>query len=211
MQSLVQITYDKIKEMMLNYEIIPGQRLILIDLAKQLGVSRTPVNIALSILTRDGFLDFMPNQGYRVHEITPRETENLYDIREMLELGAIEKAIDRLSPEAVKQLKEKKLLYEKAVAEQVSRGRFYIDQEFHACLIDMAGNPYLTDYFREIYQRIFLRHRIEGLRADRAKKVVIEHDELYDAVSKKDIKKAKKMIREHIKMGKEYIISSVFR
>jgi DNA-binding GntR family transcriptional regulator len=206
MQSLVQITYDKIKEMMLNYEIIPGQRLILIDLAKQLGVSRTPVNIALSILTRDGFLDFMPNQGYRVHEITPRETENLYDIREMLELGAIEKAIDRLSPEAVKQLKEKKLLYEKAVAEQVSRGRFYIDQEFH-----MAGNPYLTDYFREIYQRIFLRHRIEGLRADRAKKVVIEHDELYDAVSKKDIKKAKKMIREHIKMGKEYIISSVFR
>jgi DNA-binding GntR family transcriptional regulator len=50
----------------------------------------------------------------------------------------------------------------------------------------MAGNSYLTDYFREVYQRIFLRHRIEGLHAGRAQEVVLEHDQLFDAIRLKD-------------------------
>ena len=47
--NLTQMVYHRIKEMMSNYEIIPGQRLVFVDLANQLGVSRTPVNNALSI------------------------------------------------------------------------------------------------------------------------------------------------------------------
>ncbi len=60
---------------MLNYEIVPGQRLVFIDLAKQLNVSRTPVNNALSILAQQGYLDFVPNQGYSVHKLTQKEAE----------------------------------------------------------------------------------------------------------------------------------------
>ena len=67
--------YHRIIELMLNYEIVPGQRLVFIDLAKQLGVSRTPVNNALSILAQEGYLDFVPNQGYSVHKLTRKEAE----------------------------------------------------------------------------------------------------------------------------------------
>jgi len=69
-RNLTYWVYSKIKEMMLHYQIIPGQRLVFIELAQRLGVSRTPVNNALSILANEGFLDFVPDQGYRVHEIT---------------------------------------------------------------------------------------------------------------------------------------------
>ncbi|KAB2840081.1 GntR family transcriptional regulator, partial [bacterium] len=79
--------YHRIIELMLNYEIVPGQRLVFIDLAKQLGVSRTPVNNALSILAQEGYLDFVPNQGYSVHKLTRKEAENLYEFREVLEVG----------------------------------------------------------------------------------------------------------------------------
>jgi DNA-binding GntR family transcriptional regulator len=207
--NLTEMAYRKIKEMMLNYDIVPGQRLIFVDLAKRLGVSRTPVNNALSILANEGFLDFVPNQGYTVHQITREEAGSLYELREIIELGAIEKAMENLSSEKIEILKRQKCLYETSVIENVSRGRFTLDQEFHASYIRMAENPYVTDYFREIYQRIFLRHRIEGLPTGRAKQVVLEHSEIYDAIRQRNLKGARQLISRHIQAGKEYIFSSV--
>ena len=209
-KNLTQIVYQSIREMMLNYEIIPGQRLIFSDLAKRLGVSRTPVNNALSILANEGFLDFVPNQGYRVHEITREEAESLYEIREIIEMGSIGKAIRKLTSKKLETLKRQKLLYERAVTDQVSRGRFTLDQEFHASHIQISGNLYLADYFREVYQRIFLRHRIEGLRADRARAVVSEHNEIFEAISLRDAERAGESIRSHIEAGKRYIYSVIF-
>jgi len=209
-KNLTQMVYRKIKEMMLNYEIVPGQRLIFNDLAKRLGVSRTPVNNALSILANEGFLDLYPHQGYTVHQITKEEAESLYEIREIIELGTLSTAIRKLTPEKVEKLERQKCLYENAVTEQVSRGRFTLDQEFHACLVQMSENLYLADYFREIYQRIFLRHRIEGLIAERARKVVSEHNEIFESIILRDVEWAKESIKSHIKAGKEYIFSIIF-
>jgi DNA-binding GntR family transcriptional regulator len=205
-----QMAYRKIKEMMFNYDIVPGQRLIFVDFANRLGVSRTPINNALSILANEGFLDFIPNQGYRVHEITQDEASHLYEIREIIELGAIEPAIRKVSSEKLKDLERRRRLYEKSIVEQVTRGRFTLDQEFHACYVQMAENPYLTDYFREVYQRIFLRHRIEGLPVGRAREVVLEHKEIFKAISLKDVENTKKLIKHHIKAGKDYIFSAIF-
>ena len=193
-KNLTQMAYRQIKEMMLNYDLIPGQRLIFVDLAKRLGVSRTPVNNALGILANEGFLDFVPNQGYTVHQITPEEAGDLYELREIIELGAIDKAIRSLTRQKLDVLKRRKGLYEQSVIENVNRERFTLDQEFHAAYVQMAGNPYLTDYFREIYQRIFLRHRVEGLPAGRAKEVVLEHEDIFNAIRLKDARKARRLI-----------------
>ena len=209
-RNLTQGVYQRIKKMMLSYEIIPGQRLIFNDLAKQLGVSRTPVNNALSILANEGFVDLIPNKGYSLHRITKEEAGFLYEVREILELGAVGPAIRSLTPEKVEQLRESKNRYEEAVAEQASRDRFILDQEFHACLIEMSENQYLADYFREVYQRIFLRHRIEGLYQERARKVVTEHNEIFEAVELRDTDSVRELLKSHIKTGKEYIFSVIF-
>lgn len=209
-KNLTQWVYKQIKEMMLNYEIIPGQRPVFVDLSRRLGVSRTPVNNALSILANDRFLDFVPNQGYAVHQITEEEAGSLYEIREIIELGAVGKAIRKLTPERLGTLEQKKRLYEKAVAAQVSRDRFVLDQEFHAAYVELSENVYLGDYFREVYQRIFLRHRIEGLRADRAEAVVFEHREILEAIGTRDVDRAKESIKFHIGAGKRYIFSVIF-
>lgn len=210
-RNLTYWVYSKIKEMMLHYQIIPGQRLVFIELAQRLGVSRTPVNNALSILANEGFLDFVPDQGYRVHEITLDEAESLYEIREMMELGAIGKAIRKSTLEKLEKLEKQKTEYEKAVVQRVSRGRFTLDQEFHASIIQMSENLYLADYFREIFQRTFLRHSIEGFRSDRAQEVVLEHNKIFQAIKLKDVERAKDLIKSHIHRGKEYIFSIIFK
>lgn len=203
--------YKLIREMMLNYEIIPGQRLVFVDLAKQLGVSRTTVNAALSILATEGFLDFVPHQGYTVHKITLDEAEKLYEIVKIISLGAVENAIKKLTHEKVQELKVRKEAYEKAVAEMVSRGRFVLDQEFHCYIPEMSDNAYLADMFREVYQRIFLRHRIESLPADRARKVVVEHNGIFDAIRTGQVELAKELIKAHIDAGKDHILSHIFK
>jgi DNA-binding GntR family transcriptional regulator len=72
-KNLTLKVYHKIIDLMLDYELVPGQRLVFVDLARRLQVSRTPVNNALSILAQEGYLDFVPNQGYSVHKLSKKE------------------------------------------------------------------------------------------------------------------------------------------
>ena len=209
-RNLTDKVYQQIKQMMINYELIPGQRLIFNDLAEKMGVSRTPVNNALSLLAKEGFLDFTPHQGYTVHQITKEEADSLYELREILEIAAIEKVIANLTPEKLKVLERKQKSFEQAVAEKVSRGRFFLDQEFHAGIVELSGNLYLADYFREVYQRIFLRHRVGPLRGERAVQAPVEHDNILEAIKERDVARARQAISNHIKAGKEYIYSYIF-
>lgn len=209
-RNLNYVVYQKIKQMMLSYEITPGQKLTFTDLADKLGVSRTPVNNALSILAKEGFLDFTPNQGYTVHQITKEEADQLYEVRTILELGAIDKIVANLTPQQLIELEAHEKRFKQSVDENQSRDRFTLDQEFHAFIIGMSGNLYLSEYFREVYQRIFLRHRIRPLKGDRAVQVPVEHRQLVEAIRQRDAVRAKEIVSQHIENGKQYIYSFIF-
>jgi DNA-binding GntR family transcriptional regulator len=209
-KNLTLAVYYRIKEMMLAYDIVPGQRLVFVDLAKQLGVSRTPVNNALSILANEGYLDFVPNQGYSVHRLTEDEANFLYEIREIFEIGAVGKAIRNVTPDMLKNYEQRKLDYERAISDRVHRRLFILDTEFHAGLIDMIGNPVLAERYRDICQKVFLRFRVEDLPIQRIKEAVKEHDELFTAVSIRDVELAKTLIKFHNKMTKKNLFPTIF-
>jgi DNA-binding GntR family transcriptional regulator len=196
-KNLTLAAYDRIKEMMINYDIVPGQRLVFVDLARQLGVSRTPVNNALSILAKEGYLDFIPNQGYTVHKLTQEEFEGLYEIREILELGTIGKAIRAISPEKIERLRAAKEKFEEAITDRMHRGLFVLDAAFHTAIIEMADNRFLAKRYHELCQRIFLRFRVDDLRIDRTHEIVKEHDELFEAICVRDVDLAKSLITMH--------------
>jgi DNA-binding GntR family transcriptional regulator len=208
-ENLTQMACRKIKALMLNYEIVPGQRLLSFDLAKRLGVSRTPVTNALNSLATEGFLDFKSNQGYTVHQMTRAEATDLYDLREIIELGALKRALENGTSQQFENFRKRKFACEEAVVENIPRGRFELDQEFHAAYIEMAANQYLTEYFREIYQRIFLRHLIEGLPAGRAREVVVEHNKIYKAIVDRDLARARRYITNHIQTNKEAVFATL--
>jgi DNA-binding GntR family transcriptional regulator len=209
-KNLTLAVYNRIKEMMLTYDIVPSQRLVFVDLAKQLGVSRTPVNNALSILANEGYLDFVPNQGYSVHKLTEDEANFLYEIREIFEIGAIGKAIRNMTDDMLRIYEQRKLEYEKAISDRVHRRLFILDTEFHAGPIDMIGNPVLAERYRDICQKVFLRFRVEDLRIQRIKETVREHDELFTAVAIRDVELAKTLIKNHNQMTKKNLFPVIF-
>jgi DNA-binding GntR family transcriptional regulator len=210
-KNLTLAAYDRILEMMINYDIVPGQRLVFVDLAEQLGVSRTPVNNALSILAKEGFLDFIPNQGYTVHKLTKEEAESLYEIREILELGTISKAIRRMTPKMIERFKRKKEEYEESITDRLYRGLFVLDTDFHATVIEMIGNTLLVDRYRDLCKRIFLRFRVEALSIDRIHDIVKEHDELFEAICIKDVDLAKELIKKHNRHARKNLFNVIFR
>ncbi len=203
--------YDRIKEMMLNYDIVPGQRLVFVDLAKQLGVSRTPVNNALSILAKEGYLDFVPNQGYSVHRLTIDEAENLYEIREILEVGTIGKAIREMTDDSLKIFEDRMNDYNRAISDRVHRKQFILDTEFHAAIIEMTHNPILTARYRDVCQKIFLRFRVEDLEIGRTREIVKEHEALFNAVRVRDVDQAKGLIQEHNTNARKNLFAIIFR
>jgi DNA-binding GntR family transcriptional regulator len=203
--------YSRIKDMMLNYEIVPGQRLVFVDLAEQLGVSRTPVNNALSILAKEGYLDFVPNQGYSMHRLTLEEAEALYEIREILEVGTIGKAIRHMGDEELAIFKQRKQDYENAITDRVHRKLFILDTEFHAGMIEMTGNAILAGRYRDICQKIFLRFRTEDLRIERIQKIVEEHEQIYEAVRIKDVARTKELLKTHNENARKNLFSIIFQ
>jgi DNA-binding GntR family transcriptional regulator len=209
-KNLTLAAYDRILEMMINYDIVPGQRLVFVDLAEQLGVSRTPVNNALSILAKEGYLDFIPNQGYTVHKITRDEAEALYEIREILEIGTISKAIRRMTSEMIATFKQNKESYEKAITDRVHRGLFVLDTDFHAAVIEMIGNPLLVDRYRDLCKRIFLRFRVETLSIDRIHEIVQEHEALFEAICIRDVALAKDLVKRHNRNARKNLFSIIF-
>jgi len=210
-KNLTLAVYDRIKQMMVNYDIIPGQRLTFVDLAKQLGVSRTPVNNALSILAKEGYLDFVPNQGYKVHKLTRAEAQSLYEIREILEVGTIEKALARISEQKIRVMEKWKDDYEAAMSDRVHRKLFLLDTEFHAGLIEMVGNRFLTERYRDICLKIVLRFRTEDLRMERINDIIQEHHNLLEAVKSRQARNIKRLIQSHNKNAQENLFAAIFR
>lgn len=209
-KNLTLAVYDSIKAMMLNYEIVPGQRLISVDLASQLGASRTPVNSALGILAKEGYLNFVPNQGYSVHKLTRKEAESLYEIREILELGSIGKAIRMMHPDSLRILEARKQQYETALSDRVTRELFVLDAEFHAGIMEMLDNIYLADRYRDICQRIFLRFRIEDLRLERIREIIQEHQELFEAIRLRDVEWARDLVKKHNHNARKNLFALIF-
>ena len=209
-KNLTLTTYDRILDMMIHYDIVPGQRLVFVDLAKQLGVSRTPVNSALSILAKEGYLDFVPNQGYTVHKLTREEFEGLYEIREILELGTVGKAIRSMTEDDLEALRTAKENYAKAITDRVHRGLFVLDTDFHTSIIAMAKNRFLVKRYRELCQRIFLRFRVDELRIDRTHEIVKEHNELFEAIRVHDVDLAKRLLIQHNHNSRTNLFGDIF-
>ena len=193
--SLAEKIYYLILARMVDGEITPGQKLTFIDLAEQFGVSRTPVNNALSLLAQDGYLDFAPNRGYTVHKLTTKEANHLRSIQEVLETGFIDQAVANMTEKDILRLMACKDEFVTASADCKNRRLFLLDILFHTEILDWAKNPVLSSGYRHICRKLSIRLHDKQLHEEQIKKIRAEHRDLYQAVYKKDIKQARILLK----------------
>ncbi len=201
-------TYKQIKQMMLNFDIVPGQRIVITELADKLEISRTPVKMALIMLMKEGFVDYSHRQScYTVHQLTQEEYDGLADFREILEVGAVNKAMKNLTPAKLEELEQKARKFRQAAEANDKELRVVLDLEFHSCIVELAGSRNLIETFRDVYQRFFMQRRITRLLGERYAQVLAEHDEIIEAFRQGDADRARQAIVNHSRLAKEFIDS----
>ena len=209
-ENLSTRVYNQIKNLILSNEVMPGQKLHHQHLSERLGVSRTPVREALTRLVQEGYVSFLPNRGFTCKEIRMQEAEELYDLREAMEALAVEKATARLTHAALEQLRRKMDCYGEDVHKRFSRERLVYDQDVHLEIAQLAGNETLKNSLRHVFERIVLKRRTDGL-YDPARGVAAhqEHLKLLEAMERRDVEQAVRVIRAHIQEGKSNTLSDL--
>ncbi len=184
-----------------------GERLVEPKLAKNLGISRTPIREALRQLEGEGFIEIVPRRGAVVKELTIKDIDDLYAIKANLEGLAARQATLNLTGEQIEILiginKKFRDYAEKNPGIPDEHHKDNID--FHNVFIAASGNEKLVDILDGMSKNFQRLKSMLMSDAGRAANAVKEHKKIIDAFISKDPDLAEKTVREHIISGWEYL------
>ncbi len=199
--------FRRIKRLISNQEVIPGQRLIYDDLAKRLKMSRTPIINALNRLEQLGLVVSESNRGYTVKPMDTLEAWETFDFREAIEVFAVEQAILKSNGSDMSPLEEKLLAYEGYQTNYYDRKKLFLDAGFHLQIADMTHNGVLKWHLKLNLQHIYLRANLNNYSLEREKAASAEHRQLFQKIKDKDVIGAVELMRYHVRRDKEYTIA----
>lgn len=206
---------DSLRESIISGKIKPGERLLEPIVAKQLGVSRTPVREAFFQLESEGLVEVMPRKGAIVSEISIRDAIELYSVRAVLEGLAARLATNNISKNKINELK---ILNEKLIEHAKSESDNYkeiteLNNQFHDLINRESKNEKLYETI-ELMRNQTLRYNYIYLSVMfRLKVSIFEHEEIISMIENGKDEEAEKLMRKHVEnAGKqlcEYIKSEV--
>ncbi len=202
-RNLTEEAYHRIKGFILASEIYPKQKVVIEDVAKQLGISRTPIREAINRLVKEGYIYHILNRGFFVKEITLAEVAELYGAREALEPYLAEEAARRAASSDVTELAKLLARYGDYVERQPRRQRRLLDVEFHLRIAEIAGNAYLREILEVILERIVFKQGIASGNLDWGKDAWRQHRCILDALRSNDPKRAKREALHHVRRSRE--------
>lgn len=209
--SNIEKAYRGIKRLMLNQQLIPGQRLLYRALTSQLGMSKTPIVNALNRLEQEGFIISEPNVGYAVKPIDEKEIADSYEVREALEVKSVSKAIAGSSSGNLAVLQKKIEAFEAYQPGGYDKKKLMLDSEIHLQIAAMSGNEVLRYLLKRNFEHTLLRMTISNYPASRIKDSALEHQKLLKAIKEKDIPASVEIISTHIKRAGETVIACLMQ
>ena len=206
--TLATEAFKKIKQLMLQKKIAPGQKLLYRELIDWLGMSKTPIINALNRLEQDGFIISEANRGFYVRPIDLDEIMESYEIRDALEKKAIHLAIKRGTPAGFAELEKKARAYD-GYRDYKYDKKMMLNAEFHLQIAAMSGNKILKLLLRQNLEHMILRLRLDNFPSERMEDSSTEHQALLDAMAKKDTDRCIKEIETHLIQSRDHIIAGI--
>ena len=190
--------YRELRRRILLRQYAAGERLLEVELARQAGVSRTPVREALRRLGEEGFVVVVPNQGVWVANPTPEGMEQAYEVREVLECKAVAKAAANVTPLLIARL-EAKVAEEESIIQNRDIDRYMtVNTDFHMTLAMGSGNGVMVDFIRRILMITGVYMAFFDPFFDET--TLEEHRRIVRVVSTGDVEGSVAVMREHIRL-----------
>lgn len=197
--------YEALRDQIVTCELAPGSPLTVVELARQFGVSLTPVRDALNRLAAEGLVEDVARKGYFVARLDPEEIADLLDARRLIELAAVEQGIDLVASE---QLIEMRRLFEEmrqlfdAEGQCLDYAEFSRrDSQFHLLVVGTARNRRLLQIYRQLSVHLHIFRTNLAAQGGYRRKLasVQEHQEILDAFEARDLPALKAALSNHVR------------
>ena len=205
----VDDVHQAIREAILDRRFPPRMRLNVEELASQLGVSLTPVRSAIQLLAAEGLVDVHSRSGTFVATLSRRDLEEIFDIRCALECLAAEKAVQQVSDTEIDRARKLFAVMLRPVKSDSQRKiHEQANSEFHDIIIRASGNQRLADMYESLQAHIAMcrLHRLDENWQTRLPQEQKEHQEIIEALEKRDAKALTKALRSHILRAKDVLL-----
>ena len=204
---LRDVVFENLREAILEGKLEPGQRLMEVQLAEQLGVSRTPVREAIRKLELEGLVVMLPRKGAYVADVSLKDIIDVLEIRSTLEGLAAYLAADRITEEGVERLKAiaedfKQSIERKDDIETLLKK----DVEFHECIFNATNNTKLSQIINTLWEQVHRFRTTYISDFDTSTHLVEEHNNILDAIISGDNELAKKYAIDHIEKAEQFMI-----
>ena len=183
-----------------------GTKLRQVELANQLGISRTPLREALMKLEQEGLIARLPRGGLRVIELEIQETIELYEIREMLDGLAAALAAQRVDEKTLEILEGHLKRMEKCVQKQNAHEWFIHHVAFHEAIMQASGNGRLLALISNVRLSIQRFHPVLLTTPDRLRNAFQEHMAIFNAIRRRDPEAAERLGRLHIVNARDIVV-----
>lgn len=198
-----EIAYETLKHAIVTGEIPAGARIVETEYADRMHISRTPLREALRKLERDGLVEYVLRRGVVVRAFTIADVEEIYTIRNALEMLTLPAIIQNATPEDISSLREK--LHEMDAFDKTSEIQELSPRAraFHAQLTAISGLNRILRVIEGQDEYISRFSAISIAKENRRHAAHQEHYELVDFVEKKNLVSFEKLMRRHIERSKE--------
>ena len=195
---LRDVVFKTLRQAILKGELEPGERLMEIQLAERLGVSRTPIREAIRKLELEGLVLMIPRKGAEVAKISESNLRDVLEVRRSLEELAIDLACQRITEEELDELNKAEVDFKAAIENGDAMQIAQTDESFHEIIYNSTKNQKLVQILNNLREQMY-RYRLEYIKdADKRQILVVEHDYILKAIRSRHVAEAKKAIREHI-------------
>jgi DNA-binding GntR family transcriptional regulator len=195
---LRDVVFQTLRAAILKGELKPGERLMELQLAAKLGVSRTPIREAIRMLEQEGLAVTIPRKGAEVAKMTEKDMEDVLVIRNSLENLAISLSCDKITDTELQELRIAMDDFEEKSKSDDMAEIAKADVKFHDILYKASDNPKLLMLLANLREQMY-RYRVEYLK-DKSiyPRLIEEHAQMYEALKNKDKEKAAFYVEQHL-------------
>jgi DNA-binding GntR family transcriptional regulator len=199
--SLRNKVFKYIKSQIINGVYAPGETLLELKLADELGVSRTPIREAIRLLEVEGLVETTAKKGAVVLGISHKDVQDIYAIRQLVEGLAARWAVERITPMDLKELQKIFDLMEFYAQKNDVEELAELDNRFHHLIYENSGSKILNLTLSNLHQYVQLA-RLESLKIqNRLPRTISEHRAILNALLAKDADAAEKALIEHVRQA----------
>jgi DNA-binding GntR family transcriptional regulator len=200
------MAYKALRDSILSGHLVPGEIYNEMAIAKELGISRTPVREALLELSTQGLITFLPRKGVMVSHHKRQDVEEIFELRKAIELAAIEKAAKAPPPRDLAKCEKALANQRKIIKKKDFLAFLQADRMFHTTFSEMTNNRRLVDILENLRDIIDLMGKEALGRAGRWEEVTLEHEKVLEAVKQGRPKEAREAMDYHLERTKEAVL-----